>query len=361
MSQILTERVETLIIGAGLSGVYAASLLSQNNKSVVVLEARERIGGRILCPRYQEYACDLGPSWYWPEIHTYMVRLIEALGLKGYRQFEKGMGRFQRLGGEVFTVKGFATEPLSWRIAGGMMALITELCRRLPQTAIRLNHPVCGIERRSDGVLVTVGELEKNPRTQFMAQKVILALPPRLAAYSILFTPDLSDRLVQAMLKIGTWMAGQAKFYALYETPVWRNAGFSGQAFSECGPLGETHDGSNHDGAPFGLTGFAGIPAVQRNQQPNLHAAIVHQLAALFGPGASAPVKLFFQDWAREPFTATEYDQPSMNAHPIYQPPAGQNAIWDGTVHFAGTETADQHGGYLEGALRAAERAVANL
>jgi monoamine oxidase len=361
MNRIPTERVEILIVGAGLSGVYAAGLLSRKNRSVVVLEARDRIGGRILCPRYREYACDLGPSWYWPEIHPYMARLIEALGIEGYRQFEKGMGRFQRLSGEVVTVRGFATEPHSWRLAGGMMALITKLCGRLPQTVIRLNQTVCEIERRSDGVLVRVGELEKEPQAQFMAQKVILALPPRLAAATILFTPELSDRLVQAMLRIGTWMAGQAKFYALYETPVWRDAGLSGQAFSECGPLGEIHDGSNHDALPYGLTGFAGIPAVQRNQQPNLHAAIVHQLAAIFGPGASAPVKLFFQDWAREPFTATEYDQPPMGVHPIYQPPAGQSAIWDGAVHFAGTETADQHGGYLEGALRAAERAVANL
>ena len=30
------------------------------------------------------------------------------------------------------------------------------------------------------------------------------------------------------MLKIGTWMAGQAKFYALYEEPFWRRAGLSG-------------------------------------------------------------------------------------------------------------------------------------
>jgi monoamine oxidase len=49
-----------------------------------------------------------------------------------------------------------------------------------------------------------------------------------------------------------------------------------------------------------------------------------------------------------------------MYQHPLYHPPAGKTSIWDGTIHFAGTETADQHGGYLEGALTAAERAVMN-
>ena len=66
-------------------------------------------------------------------------------------------------------------------------------------------------------------------------------------------------------------------------------------------------------------------------------------------------------DWARERFTATRFDEPPMYEHPFYQPPAGRTSIWDGTIHFAGTETADQHGGYLEGALSAAERAVINL
>lgn len=360
MTPATVEQVETIIIGAGLSGIYAASLLARQNKSFVIIEARDRVGGRILCPRHQGYACDLGPSWYWPEIHPRMVHLVEDLGLKAYRQFEEGHGRFQRLDGSVHTVRGYVTEPHSWRIRGGMMAIVDGLGKHVPKEAVRLNHPVCGIERRSDGkVAVTVGKLEQPPMARFVAAKVILALPPRLTAATILFTPDLPERLTQAMLKTGTWMAGQAKFYALYETPSWRHQNLSGQAFSERGPLGEIHDGSNDGSGPYGLTGFAGIPAVQRHHQPQLEAALLDQLARLFGPAAAAPTKLFFQDWAQEPYTATEYDQPPMVAHPIYQPPAGQSVIWDGTVLFAGTETADQHGGYLEGALCAAERAVA--
>ena len=72
------------------------------------------------------------------------------------------------------------------------------------------------------------------------------------------------------MLKIGTWMAGQAKFCALYEKPFWRETGLSGQGFSQRGPMGEIHDGSNNGQGPYGLTGFVGIPAAQRNQQQHL-------------------------------------------------------------------------------------------
>ena len=77
------------------------------------------------------------------------------------------------------------------------------------------------------------------------------------------------------MLRMGTWMAGQVKFYALYEEPYWRQIGLSGQAFSQRGPLGEIHDGSNKDQWPYGLTGFINIPAAQRRREHFLTKAIL--------------------------------------------------------------------------------------
>lgn len=355
------ETVDTLIVGGGLSGIYAAWLLSRRNTSFVVLEARERIGGRILCPEYQGFFSDLGPSWYWPAIHPKMTHLIETLGLTGYRQFETGLGCFQRSNGTVRTVGGYPMDPPSWRLCGGMRALVLKLREGISESAVRCNHPVCEIEKTSAGVRVGVGELEKAPWAQFRANNLILALPPRLAAASILFTPELSHELTQAMLKTGTWMAGQAKFCAIYDEPFWRQKGLSGQAFSERGPLCEIHDGSNHRKGPFGLTGFVGVPAAQRSATERLTEAIIAQLAAIFGTPAAQPTTFFYQDWARERFTATEFDQPPMYAHPHYQVPAGKASIWNGTLHFAGTETAIDHGGYLEGALGAAERAVMNI
>jgi monoamine oxidase len=231
----------------------------------------------------------------------------------------------------------------------------------IPEKAIRRNHPVCEIEKSASGAFVYVGEIEKTPWMRFQAQKVILALPPRLAAASILFTPDLPHHLTQAMLQLSTWMAGQAKFSALYQKPFWREKGLSGQAFSQKGPLGEIHDGSNANQGPYGLTGFLGIPAVQRNQHQSLTEAILSQLEAIYGKPAAQPISFFYQDWACEGFTATQFDQPPMYEHPLYHPPAGQTSIWNKTIIFSGTETVEYYGGYLEGALASAERAVALL
>ena len=86
--------------------------------------------------------------------------------------------------------------------------------------------------------------------------------------------------------------------------------------------------------------------------------AIVAQLSLLFGEAAGHPVRTYYRDWAREEFTATEYDLRAAHNHPEFLPPGGKTSIWDNTVHFAGTETADDLGGYLEGALSSARRAV---
>ncbi len=353
-----TEHVDTIIVGGGLSGIYAAFLLAARTKSLVLLEARSRVGGRILSPEYQSFFTDLGPSWYWPMMNPRINALIQGLGLKGYPQFEAGLARFQGRDGRIDTVDGCPMYPPGWRLAGGMISLVHGLGARIPEGVVRLNHPVCEIERLSDGVRVTVGRLDQEPVCRLRAFQIILALPPRLAARSILFTPDLSPDLTQAMLRTDTWMAGQAKFFALYDRADWRKAGLSGQGFSLRGPLGEIHDASAESGRPFGLTGFVGLPALRRKNREIMLQAILSQLTRLYGEGAGKPAEIFYQDWAQEAFTATEYDLRAAHDHPEFRPPAGKTSIWNGAFHFAGSETADDLGGYLEGALSSAERAV---
>ena len=352
------EKVDTLIIGGGLSGIYAASLLAKRKKSLVLLEARPRLGGRILSPEHQGFFADLGPSWYWPMVNPKLAALIGELGLTGYPQFETGLGRFQAKDGHTETVDGQPMYPPGWRLAGGMISLINGLCARFSVNTIRLNHPVCEIRRQDKGILVLVGDHDRAPDARFLAADVILAMPPRLAARSILFTPDLSFDLAQAMLRASTWMAGQAKFFALYDDGPWRKMGFSGQGFSLCGPLAEIHDGSGRTDAPYGLTGFMGIPALRRNDKEKMIRAILAQLARIYGQEAGRPVDLYYQDWSTEEFTSTEYDRRAVHNHPEFHPPSGKTSIWNDSLHLAGSETAEHLGGYLEGALLSGERAA---
>lgn len=60
------------IIGAGLAGLSAARRLQQAGVEFVLVEARDRLGGRILTAGENgppsEDGFDLGPSWYWPHM-----------------------------------------------------------------------------------------------------------------------------------------------------------------------------------------------------------------------------------------------------------------------------------------------------
>ena len=124
------------------------------NRPFLLLEARDRIGGRILTAEHHGFFPDLGPSWYWPEINPRIQNLVQGLGLTGYPQFEHGLGRFETPDGVVHTVRGTATVPSSWRVNGGMAALTTRLLEKIPNAAIKLNSPVCEIERTSTMICV---------------------------------------------------------------------------------------------------------------------------------------------------------------------------------------------------------------
>jgi monoamine oxidase len=357
-----TRKIDTIIIGGGLCGIYCAYIMSAMKKQFLLFEGRPRLGGRILCTRHANFSADLGPSWYWPEINPDLIHLINELGLEGYPQFENGKGRFQYADGTVATVRGYASEPESWRLYGGMISIIDRLVDKIPEPCIRCSHPVCEIKKDDhSGVIVCVGNHGQDHKMQYIADNVILALPPRLAASSILFTPDLSHDLTQAMLRTSTWMAGQAKFYVLYEKPFWRRQELSGQAFSQTGPLSEIHDGSNEKAGPYGLTGFVGVPPFQRRDRQILLRQIFSQLSAVFGEPAESPVKFYYQDWAYEPFTATQFDQTAVHEHPLYSPSDGRTSIWGGSVQLAGSETSGRFAGYLQGALESAKRAVSQI
>ncbi|WP_062526195.1 flavin monoamine oxidase family protein [Demequina rhizosphaerae] len=57
------EQLDTIVIGAGVAGLTAARLLADAGRTVAVLEARDRIGGRVWTDRSDGRTTDLGASW----------------------------------------------------------------------------------------------------------------------------------------------------------------------------------------------------------------------------------------------------------------------------------------------------------
>ena len=82
---------DTIIVGAGLSGLYAARVLSKAGQRVAVLEARDRVGG-LTCSEYSEYLgehIDLGGAWL-ADVHTRMHALVQEFKVPLVPQYVTG-------------------------------------------------------------------------------------------------------------------------------------------------------------------------------------------------------------------------------------------------------------------------------
>src|SRR5690606_33991689 len=109
----------------------------------------------------------------------------------------------------------------SYRLAGGTQMLIDILARKLSGEAILLNKRVTAINETDNKLL-----LKTNKGDTLEADKVILCIPPQLAATNITFRPALPDAFSAFLPTVQTWMAGSIKFTLEYEQPFWRNNGY---------------------------------------------------------------------------------------------------------------------------------------
>ncbi len=346
---------DIVIVGGGLAGLALARHLHAAGREFVLLEARNRLGGRISSVQIGVHAFDLGPAWFWPG-QPRMESLVADLGLQRFDQFSAGAAIYEDENGRVQSGRGFASMQGSFRLAGGFSRLIEAMAADLPKSSLRLSKRVNQIHDQGANVLVTTDD-----GNSVCAKQVVLCLPPRLAADLIRFEPELAKGTVTAMQGIPTWMAGHAKALAIYSSPFWREAGLSGDAFSRIGPMIEIHNASPQKGPPFALFGFLGTPPDRRTNQTLLQQAISDQFGRIFGPKAARPDQILVKDWAREFLTATGRDHAPLTYHPRYGLPAAMADLWDDKLLFGGTEVAPQFGGFLEGALEAAENALDEL
>jgi monoamine oxidase len=354
-----------LVVGGGLAGLTAARLLHQAGIDFLVLEARDRLGGRVLSADASGQASDdgfdLGPSWFWPGMQPAMSKLVGDLGLLFFPQSGDGDVVFQRVSREApQRYRGMRQEPQSMRFTGGTGAIISALASGLSKAKIRLGAQVTHVALNRPEIEVRFVEAD-DAEQSVNATHVLFALPPRLLEATISFSPALDAATARHWRDTPTWMAPHAKFFALYDRPFWREAGLSGTAQSMVGPLIEIHDATTASGKAA-LFGFVGIPAKQRAAlgTDDIVTACVKQLAQLFGPQAKTPRATLFKDWATDPLTATADDWQAGD-HPVPSSQPWVDGEWMGRISLAGSETSQSEPGYLAGAVEAAERAVADI
>ncbi|MCH8686416.1 flavin monoamine oxidase family protein [Pedomonas mirosovicensis] len=351
------------IVGAGLAGLYAARLLRAAGVDFMLIEARDRLGGRILSAdesgQPSEDGFDLGPSWYWPRVQPAIGALVAELGLPAFAQNSEGDVIFERMSREGrHRLRGLAQGQQSMRLEGGTAALVRALAHDLPRSKVLLGTRVTAMALTGDGVELTIARADETPET-LAVNRVIAALPPRLLEATVAFTPEQDAATAERWRGTPTWMAPHAKFFALYDRPFWREAGLSGTAQSMVGPMLEMHDATTASGRAA-LFGFIGVAAEQRAAlgEEKLARTCLDQFARIFGDEARAPLATLIKDWAADPLTATPADRAAAG----YILPSDAPWVtgpWQQRLALAGSETSPSEPGYLAGALIAAKRAAA--
>jgi monoamine oxidase len=107
----VAERVDVAVVGAGVAGLVAGRRLQEAGRSVVVLEARDRVGGRTRNDIIAGVTVEVGGQWVGPT-QDRINALIDELGLERYPTYDEGQTVVELPGGKV---KRFAgdTPPFS--------------------------------------------------------------------------------------------------------------------------------------------------------------------------------------------------------------------------------------------------------
>ena len=342
------EHFDVLIIGGGLTGLALAYYLKSTDLKVKIIEARNRLGGRIytLYPP-QGPSQEMGATWLGKK-HRALIDLLDELNL----------GYFKQELGETAIYEPISTSPHqivqlppnsdpSFRIIGGSSKLIQTLAAQLGPDQIALGQVVQAISQEEDQIRVSCES------TNWTASKVVSTLPPNLLVQGVVFDPALPPGFVKVAQKTHTWMGESIKVSFSYATPFWKDRPLSGTIVSNVGPIPEMYDHSNEEGNRFALKGFLNGAYFSLSKEERLAMALA-QLEKYYG--AQVRDFLDYQEvvWRNESHTFVEYKEhvlPHQNGgHAQYQ-----NALWDQQLIVAGSETARQFPGYMDGAVESAK------
>lgn len=235
-----TDAETVAVVGAGVSGLAAALWLSEEGYDVTVLEARNRIGGRVWTDRRLGLPVDLGASWIHGTDGNPLTDLAEAQGARVVAtddSFVTRGGDGRRMADaetpvwleNVLSVQhslGADTQNINSRAYwmgsdyGGEEVILPYGYDQLfdgvsSALDIRLGHVLKGVEVDEDGV-----HLSDSKGREATFDAVILTVPLGvLKQGNITFSPQLPRRKLDAISRLG--MGTLDKVYLRYNNVFW--------------------------------------------------------------------------------------------------------------------------------------------
>ena len=416
------------MIGAGLSGLVCARRIAAGGARVRVLEARERVGGRLCNGDLGGAVVDLGGQWLTAG-QSRLAALATELGVATYEHARVGQPVIDESGGMIVKIAAaFAQqraikriEALMQRVPIGEPALAPDAAlldrvtlaayldenvkTQIARERIRLHAdlvfaadpadisllsylaimratggfrpggadlPGGGREHRFEGgaqrlaiqlaagVDIAFGQpviaIEQHGahvtvRTEGGAhetKRVVLAIAPGLVKRIAIELPEPMQHYVD-----GVRMGSVVKAFAAYPRAFWRDRGLSGEVYR---PNGAVRAVVEMMGEPPALLAFIVGPYAARWHErtpEDRRGEVLATLEGYFGSDAAAPIAYLEQDWGQDPWSAGCVASTVIHV-------LAHGARWrepHGRIHVAGTESAIQWPGYMDGAIEAGERA----
>ncbi|KAK2978032.1 hypothetical protein RJ640_028714 [Escallonia rubra] len=373
-----------IVIGGGFAGIAAAVALQDASFQVILLESRDRIGGRVHTDYSFGFPVDLGASW----LHGVckenpLAHVIGRLGLPLYRtsgdnsvlydhdlesyalfdmdgkqvpqelvtkvgeEFESILEETNKIRQEhsedMSVFRAISMEELlpggHGLMVRGYRPVINTLAKGLD---IRLNHRVTKIARRYNGVKVTV----EGGRT-FTADAAIVAVPLGvLKSNFIEFEPRLPDWKEAAIADLGVGI--ENKIILHFEKVFWPNVEFLGvvaETSYGCSYFLNLHKATSHAVLVYMPAGQLARDIEKMSDEAAANFAFM-QLRKIL-PDASAPIQHLVSRWGTDVNSLGSYSYDKVGkSHELYE----RLRIPVDNLFFAGEATSIDYPGSVHGA-----------
>ena len=356
-----------IIVGAGLSGLVAGYELTRAGHDVTILEARNRVGGRVFTlrtPFSDGHFADAGAARI-PLDHEMTIGYADHFELT-LDPFYPESSYYVNLSGDERTLisasdylnnppwEGFPVNRKDFvKIRGGTDKLPQAFADTLTDQ-IHLATPVESIEQNADGIIVGVSD-----GTEYSADRALCTVPlPVLNR--IQFSPQLSDAKVEASSG-GYDYAASTRVFMQFANRFWESEGLNGWGNTDW-PEEIWHPTWDRGGPRGLLMSYLFYDRAVELDQLSEENGIQHLLNRWTNvfPGVYDNIELEHStshSWALQEWSGGAWASPTEEQNEAL---AARIGAAEGRIHFAGEHASNYHG-WMQGALVSGLRAATEI